>query len=310
MEKSIKVFAPASVSNVGCGFDTLGFAIDKPGDIIIVKHNKLNKVRITKITGDRGKLPKIIEHNTASVSLVSMLKALKSNAGFDIEIRKNMPLSSGLGSSAASAVGSVVALNELLDKPFSKNQLLDFALLGEAISSGTIHADNVAPSLLGGFILIRDYEPVDVIRIPIPGKLFCTIIYPHISINTGETRKLIKKTIPLKKARKHFGNVGALIAGLYNGDFALIGRSIVDEISEPARKHLINGYSEIKYAAIKAGAVACNISGSGPSLFAFSDSKSKAEKIGAAMQKVVERLKIKSTVYISKINSVGTKVLN
>lgn len=310
MEKSIKVFAPATISNIGCGFDTMGFAIDEPGDIVIVKKNKLNKLRITKITGDQGKIPKIIEQNTATGALLPMLKGLDIGFGFDIEIRKKMPICSGLGSSAASAVGAVVALNELLDKPLSTEKLLNFALQGEKIASGAIHADNVAPCLYGGFILARDYDPLDIIKIPSPKNLYCSVIYSDVRISTNEARKLIKKSIPLKKARKHFGNVGALVKGLMTNDIDLIGRSVVDEISEPARRHLIPGYDEIKQSALDNGAVACNISGSGPSVFAFSNSKQKAEKIGLAMKHVVTKLKIKNNLYISKINQIGPKIIS
>lgn len=309
MEKTIKVYAPATISNIGCGFDTMGFAIDEPGDIVIIKKNNLSKLRITKITGDQGKIPKTIEDNTATGALIPMIKALDIDPGFDVEIRKKMPLCSGLGSSAASAVGAVAALNELLDKPFEIPQLLDFALQGEKIASGAIHADNVAPCLYGGFILARDYDPVDIITIPAPKNLYCSVIYSHVVISTSEARKLIKKSLPLKKARRHFGNVGALVKGLMTDDIDLIGRSVVDEISEPARRHLIPGYDNIKQTALDNGAVACNISGSGPSVFAFSDSKEKAEKIGKAMKKEVTKIKIKSNLYISKINPVGPKIL-
>lgn len=310
MEKSIKVFAPATVSNVGCGFDTLGFAINEPGDIVILRKNSLGKVRITNITGDKGLIPKETELNTASMAVKHLLAKFNSGIGLDIEIRKKMPLCSGLGSSAASAVGAVVAANKLLDDPFSRNELLNFALLGEKIASKAIHADNVAPCLFGGFILVRDYNPPDIIELKYPKEIYCTVLYPHIKINTAEARKLINKNLPLSKARKHIGNIGSLVAGLSTSNYELIGKSIVDEIAEPYRAKLIPGYYEIKNSALNAGAIACNISGSGPSIFAFSKNESSADFIGARMLSKLKRHNLKGSLFISTINPDGPKLLS
>lgn len=309
MLKSIKVFAPASVSNVGCGFDTIGFAINGLGDELIIKPNSHGILNIKKIIGDKGRLPKNAEANTATVAMLSMLKSLKSRQGFDIEIRKKMPLCSGLGSSAASAVAGVFALNEILERPLDRNELLKFALDGEFIASRAIHADNVAPSLFGGFNLIRSYNPIDIIKIHPPKSLHCTVLYIDTEINTAESRKLISKNIPLKKSREHFGNIGALVHGLHISDYSLIGRSIQDFIAEPARGKLIPHYYEVKEAALNAGAFGCNISGSGPSIFAFSDSENHAAQIGNAMKNVFSTKDIKRKVYISKINTDGPVVL-
>ncbi|MBL1215236.1 MAG: homoserine kinase [Ignavibacteriae bacterium] len=309
MEKTIKVFAPATVSNVGCGFDTLGFALNEPGDIVILKKNNLNKIKVTKITGDKGAISKKMEENTASMAVKHLLSKLNDSIGIDIEIRKKMPLSSGLGSSAASAVAAVFAANKLLNNPFSKNELLEFALLGEKVASKAIHADNVAPCLFGGFILVRDYNPADIVELNYPRNMYCTVLYPQLKINTSEARKLIKKNLQLTKARRHFGNIGALVAGLNNSDYELIGKSIVDEISEPFRSKLIPGYFDIKNAALTAGAIACNISGSGPSIFAFSKNQKEANKIGAEMMLALKKKNIQGKVYISKINPNGPKVI-
>ena len=310
MGKSIKVFAPATVSNVGCGFDTLGFAINEPGDIVILRKNNLGKVRITNITGDKGLIPKETELNTASMAVKHLLVKLNSGIGLDIEIRKKMPLCSGLGSSAASAVGAVVAANKLLDDPFSRSELLNFALLGEKIASKAIHADNVAPCLFGGFVLVRDYNPPDIIELKYPKEIYCTVLYPHIKINTAEARKLIKKNLPLSKARKHIGNIGSLVVGLSTSNYELIGKSIVDEIAEPHRAKLIPGYYEIKNSALNAGAIACNISGSGPSIFAFSKNESSADFIGARMLSKLKSHNEKGSLFVSKINPDGPKVLS
>ncbi|MCB0751719.1 MAG: homoserine kinase, partial [Ignavibacteriae bacterium] len=240
MNKSIEVFAPATISNVGCGFDTIGFAINEPGDIVSLKLRNDKKVIIRKITGDGKVLPYDPKKNTATVGILELLKNYKDKSiGVDVTIKKKMPIGSGLGSSAASSVAAVYGLNKLLGEPFTEMQTLDFAIKGESIASGAIHADNVAPCLFGGFILIRDYNPIDLIKLPVPKNLYCAVVFPHIVIETKKARKLIKKQIPVPKARKHFGNVGALVNALYKNDIDLLGRTIHDEISEPARATLI-----------------------------------------------------------------------
>jgi homoserine kinase len=287
MNKEIKVFASASVSNVACGFDIMGFAIDQPGDEVTLRLNEHPGVRITNICGDSGKLPADPTKNTAGAPIIALLKHLGINVGIDMEIHKKMPLGSGLGSSAASAV----------------------AAEGEKIASGAVHADNVAPCLYGGFVLIRGYNPIDVIEIPVPDELHCTIIHSQIEINTIEARRILPKEIPLIKAKTQWGNTAGLIAGLMKKDFGLISRSLVDVIIEPVRAGLIPGYEKIKNAAMEAGALGCNISGSGPAIFALSTSKEKAEEIGKAMQTEVDKIDLKNTVYISKINKQGPRVV-
>lgn len=310
MIKKIKIFAPATVSNVGCGFDTIGFAIDQPGDIVSLRLRNDGIVNVKSISGDGGVLPYRTDKNTATVGIIEMLKNLKDpKIGVDVTISKKMPIGSGLGSSAASSVAAVYGMNKLLEDHFSENDVLNFAIKGESIASGAIHADNVAPSLFGGFILIRSYNPIDIIKLPVPDGLFCTVIFPHIVIETKKARKLIKKQMPLKTARKHFGNIGTLVSGLYENDLDKIGRSIEDEISEPARAALIPKFYDIKNAALNVGAYGCSISGSGPSIFAFSNSLDNAKKIGTAMKKIVTKSGIKSTLYISKINPQGPKVI-
>jgi len=310
MRKSIKVFAPATISNVGCGFDTIGFAINEPGDIVKLKLRNDGKVRIYKISGDGGVLPKGIDKNTATVSILEFLKKYEDrNLGVDVEIRKKMPIGSGLGSSAASAVAGVYGLNKLLNNPFSEAEILDFAVKGESIASGAIHADNVAPCLLGGFILIRDYNPLDLIKLPIPKNLFCAVIYPHLVIETKKARKLIKKHIPIQSARKHFGNIGSLVSALYTNNINLLSKTIYDEISEPPRSKLITGFSDIKNAAMRSGAYGCSISGSGPSIFAFAKSRISANKIAIAMNSIAKINGMNSSMYVSKINTIGPKII-
>jgi homoserine kinase len=310
MKKEITVFAPASVTNVSCGFDIMGFAIDGPGDELKLKISKKPGIVITKITGDHGRLPKQVEKNTAGASIASLVKYLGFSKGIEIEICKKMSLASGLGSSAASAVASVFALNEILGRPLSKKELLPFALEGEKLTcGGAPHADNVSASLFGGFIIVRSLNPLDVINIDVPEDLFCTIVHPDIEIHTGDTRKILKKQILLSDAVQQWGNVASLVAGLLKKDYKLIGRSLQDVIVEPIRSILIPGFSEIKQAALNAGALGSSISGSGPSIFAFSASKKTAKNIGKEMQSVLSNLDIESDLYISRINKEGPRVL-
>jgi len=307
--KSIKVFAPASVSNVGPGFDMMGFALNEPGDEIIVKLNNSNKLQITKITGDSGKLPLNPEKNTTTGAINSLFKKYEIKEGLDITINKKMGIGSGLGSSAASAVAGVFAVNKLLDLKISKYDLLEHALAGEFIASGGIHADNVAPCLFGGFVLIRGYNPVDIIKLDYPTNLLCTVVYPDIEIKTSEARKILSKSIPIQDAIAQAGNAAGLTLGLMKKDFKLISRSIEDKIAEPKRAKLLPCYNDVRNSALEAGALNCNISGSGPSMFAFSTSERDAERIGTAMKIAALNKGFKSSLYISKINKKGPVVL-
>lgn len=307
--KSIKVVVPATVSNVGPGFDIMGFAINTPVEEMIVRLTDKPGIRILKITGDKSGIPFDIKKNTATVALTNMLSSLQINIGIELEIRKKIISGSGLGSSAASAVAAPFALNELLDRPFTKYELMEFALLGEKIAAGSIHADNVAPCLFGGFILIRGYNPTDIIKLSSPKKLFCTILHPQFEIKTSEARKLIMKRLPMKDVITQTGNAAGLVAGLLKSDYDLIKRSMNDLIAEPVRAKLIPGFYEIKKAALNAESIGCSISGSGPAMFAFSTSKENAEKIGKEMKKVSSKYVKKNIVYNSAIDKVGPHVI-
>lgn len=303
----IKVFAPASVANVACGFDVLGFAIDKPGDEIIVRHTDTKGLKISKITG--GKLPYEVEKNTAGYAALKLLEYLgETEMGIEMEIHKKMPFGSGLGSSAASAAGAVFAINSLLRNPLEKRELLQFAVLGESIASGAIHADNVAPSLLGGMTLVRDSETLDVHRIFTPKGLYATVIYPKVEVLTKEARAILKPEIPLKSMVKQSANLGAFVLGMFNSDFDLIKRSLQDVVIEPQRAQLIPHFFDVKNAALTEGVLGCSISGSGPSIFALSQNSLVAEKAGEAMKKVYEKAKIECELYISPINLEGTSL--
>jgi homoserine kinase len=271
--------------------------IDKPG------------VHLSKITGDGGALPLDPSKNTAGVSVLKLLEALKTKQGVEIEVHKNMPLGSGLGSSAASAAASVFAINVLLDSPFSTTELVSFAMQAEKVACGSAHADNVAPALFGGFTLIRSYEPLDIVEIPIKKELYCTILHPKIEIRTETARAILKKDLSLKQHVMQSANAAGLIAGLIKGDYALIGRSLHDVVAEPVRSTLIPGFSKIKTAALNAGALGCSLSGSGPSLFALSQDKILADIIGLAMQKACLDNKLACDLYVSSINRQGPRIL-
>jgi homoserine kinase len=306
---SIKVSTSATVSNVGCGFDVMGFSTEIESDEVIIKLNDKKGITISKISGDNGRLPLDIQINTCTKAMLAMLKGLGTNIGLDVKISKKIGFGSGLGSSASSAVAGAFALNELLGKPFTKHELLNYAIEGEKIASQATHADNVAPCLFGGFVLIRAYDPIDIIRLKHSNNLFCTIIYPELVIKTCEARKMLGRNIPLKIGIKQWGNVGALVAGILSNDIDLMGRAIQDFVAEPKRATLIPGYYEIKNAALDAGAKGCNISGSGPAIFAFSDNENTAWEISRAMKKVVNKQNVNNKIFVSRINKSGPKII-
>lgn len=308
--REISVFAPASVANLSCGFDVLGFALKEPGDEVTVRRSEKSSLTISRITGEEGRLPLSVEKNTAGVAVRRLLDDLETDEGFDIEIHKKMPLGSGLGSSAASAVGAVVAVNELLGCPYDKLELLSFAAEGERVASGTAHLDNVAPALMGGIVLIRDQESADIIELDCPRPLYATVVHPHIEIKTEDTRKMLRREVPLRKAVQQWGNVGGLVAGLLKGDYELISRSLNDVIVEPIRSVLIPGYDEVKRSALDAGALGSGISGSGPSVFALSKEEDIARQAGAAMCGAFDHIGLENDMYISRINRESPRILH
>ena len=307
--KSVTVFAPATVANVACGFDIFGFAVNEPGDVAKVTLRENPGVEITRITGDNGKLPKAAEKNTAGFAALRYLETIQSQQGVAIELHKKMPLSSGLGSSAASAVAVLFAINTLFDNRLTKSELLGIALQSEKLACGAAHADNVAPALFGGFLLIRENNPPDIVELPVPENLYCTIIHPEIEINTADARNILAPNVPLKDAVKQWANTAGLVAGLYRKDLTLISRSMNDYIIEPQRAKLIPHFYEIKKAALDRGALGCSISGSGPSLFALSNSQEIAQKIAGSMSAVLANYKICNQIYISTINTEGPKII-
>jgi len=281
----IAVYAPGSVSNVACGFDVLGFALDEPGDVVIAAPQDASGVSITAIHGDHGRLSTDPRKNTASAAVLALLARLETIRGISLTIHKGLPLASGIGSSGASAVAAVVAANEVLGRPASMELLLECAMAGEQAGCGSIHPDNVTPSLYGGFILARSAQPPDIVRLPVPTGLACALLHPRIEIETGAARRLLGDQVNLKDATRQWANVGALVAALYTSDLELLSRSLVDHIAEPKRASLVPGLAAIKAAAVSAGALGCSLSGSGPSIFALAASLELAQAAGTAMQR-------------------------
>ena len=306
---SVRVFAPATVANVASGFDVLGFALERPGDVVELRRREERRVEVTAIEGDGGKLPRDARRNTAAVSAAAFLEKIGFPFGLDIRLEKRMPLSSGLGSSAASSVAAVFGANLLAGSPLSLRELLPFTMLAEGVACGSAHADNVAPALLGGFVLIRSYEPLDVVRLPVPDGLAAAVVHPHTEVPTADARRILRKELKLSDAIRQWGNLAALVAALYEGDLELLGRSLLDVVAEPVRSLLIPGFPRVKAAALESGALGCSISGSGPSVFSLCRTPEEAEKVGAAMQGGFREIGLESDLYLSAVNRSGPVVL-
>lgn len=307
--KSVRAFAPATVANVCCGFDILGFAVDAPGDEVVLTLRDDSEIKVVAIHGDGGRLPLESNKNTASVAVASLLKELGSTQGVDIELFKNLPLGSGMGSSAASGAAALVAMNHLLGNPLTREDLVRHAMESERIACGSAHADNVAPCLLGGFVLVRDYYPLDIVKVPVAQDLFCTLVHPHLELKTEDSRRVLKPTLPLKDAITQSGNIAGLMLGLIKPDFNLIGRSLKDVIAEPIRSAFIPGFNQLREKAIEAGALGFGISGSGPTVFAISVDHEKAMASGLVIQHQFSKYNLASDVFVSKINMEGARVL-
>ncbi len=311
MKNSIKIFAPATVANVVCGFDVLGFAVNAPGDEVVMRRVEKPGITIKKITGDDGRLPLDAAKNTVSASVKHYLDHIgRPDLGIEIELHKKMPIGSGLGSSSASTVAGLFAINELLDKPLSPMELVPFAMKGEELACGYGHADNVAPAILGGFVLIRSYEPLEIIRLPHPESLYCAIIFPEVDVPTRDARQMIRQKVFLKDAVTQWGNIAGLVSGLFLKDIDLIGRSMKDILVEPVRSILIPDFYKMREMAMESGAVSFGISGSGPSVFAFCKNEADAVFITQKIAKHLDSLGIFSKTYVSPINKKGPIILD
>ncbi|MGB4846364.1 MAG: homoserine kinase [Saprospiraceae bacterium] len=307
MNSGLKVIAPASVSNLACGFDTLGMAIDIPSDEIIGKWSDTPGIRILEITGHKKEIPLSPEKNIAGITAMALLRHLgEEKRGLDLKIHKHIPAGSGLGSSASSATAAAVLINEMLNRPLEKRDLIPFALEGEVTASGSRHGDNIIPALIGGLILIRDIETYDYHRIYTPPGLFMAILLPDVMISTKAAREILRKEVTLKEMIVQSANLGSFIIGMNLGDLDLISRSMKDHIIEPQRKHLIPHFEKVQQAALSLGALGCSISGAGPAIFALCQEKLKASEIAAAMHEVYKRHKLEARSFVGSINHEGT----
>ncbi len=304
----IRIFSPATVANVNCGFDVLGFALQGLGDEMLLRKTATKGIKITKISG--ADLPMDPMLNVSGVAGNAMLGALNLDFGFEIEIHKKIRLGSGVGSSAASAAGVVYGINQFLKKPLSNLELSFFAMKGEAIASGNEHADNVAPCIYGGFTLITGYDPLNIVSLPVPQELFVTIIHPHIEIKTKESRELLPEQVPLKIAVMQSGYLAGLVSALHSSDYQQIANCAKDVLAEPYRKKTIPHYDSLKDTALKAGGLAFGISGSGPSMFTLCEGIKTANKVQARLMKTLSKHKLMADSYVSPISTSGNIVMD
>ena len=306
---AVTAFAPATVSNVACGFDVLGFALASPGDAVTARPGPSGVV-IDDVTGDAGRLPRDAARNTAGIAARALLDRTGERRGVALTIRKGLPLASGLGGSAASAAAAVVAVDELFNLRSSIETLIGCALEGERLGAGSAHADNIAPSICGGFVLVRRANPPDIVRLPVPAGLTAVVVHPDLEIETAMARQLLGDTVLLADAIQQWANLGAFVDSLHRGDFELMARSLEDRIAEPRRASLVPGFAAIKEAAVAAGALGCSLSGSGPSLFALCRGAADAERVAGAMTAAVDRhIGGTSQTYISSVAPHGARVV-
>jgi homoserine kinase len=308
---SVTAFAPATVANVGCGFDIMGFALKGIGDKVTITMQQDNDDPFISLSGSYANMiPRERQKNTAGVAVNAYLAASgKTGTMLGISLEKNLPLGSGMGSSAASAAAAVFALNNLFGNPLTTTELIPFAMEGERIACGTSHADNVAPSLLGGFVLIRSYKPLDIIQVKCPDELYCTVIHPHIQLNTSDARRILKRDIPLNDVITQSANTAAFMTGIIKEDFDLIGRSICDLVAEPKRTRLIPGFEKARQAALATGAIGCGISGSGPSVFALCIGETVSWQVAEVIKKTFSEEGLASDSFVSTLNSPGAFII-
>ena len=301
----LKIFAPATVANVSCGFDSLGFAVDTIGDEMTFTKTSEKGVKITNITG--ADLPYDVDKNAASAVIKKILLDAKADFGIALTIHKGFSPGSGLGSSAASAAGAAFGVNQFLADKYSNLELTKFAMFGEEVACGSAIADNVAAAIYGGFVLVRSYEPLEIIKLPVPEALRVVAIHPQIAIKTKDAREVLPKEIALKNAVTQWANVGGLVSGLFTNNYELISNSLVDVIVEPFRKGLIPFFDEVKTNALNAGALGAGISGSGPTIFALCKGEKSAKDVYKAIESTYKETGIGNEMFISKINPQGMK---
>ena len=304
--KKVRVFAPASIANMGCGFDVIGLALDEVGDILEITQSEGDGLSITNKSG--VPLPENIEENVITPVVRSFLKKIGRKAQIDVTICEKIYPGSGIGSSAASSAAAAYGMNELFGCPLSEEEVVICAMEGENLASGGYHADNAAPAVMGGIVLIRGYEPLDLVQLPIPGNFYCAVVYPHLAVSTKEAREILPKEVPMHNAVSQWGNVGGLVAGLYSGNIPLVGRAMQDLVAEPYRKKFIPDFDILREAVLSCGALAFNISGSGPSVFALCDHKGSAQAAGKVMREHFSKNNIGCEVYVVKVSNKGAKL--
>jgi homoserine kinase len=304
--KSISVQAPGTVANLVCGFDILGLCLEAPYDVMDL--TLLTEKKVVISSADGYPLPTDPALNTAGAPLLEMLEELDEAVGFEVVIHKHIKPGSGIGSSAASAAGAVVAANHLLGNRFSKEDLVRFAMAGEKVATGVKHADNIAPCIYGGITLIRSIFPLDIVTLPVP-NLLVTIVHPQIEVKTSDARQILRKEVTLKQAIKQWGNIAGLVSGLFKNDIALIGRSLEDVIVEPIRSMLIPGFDEVKVCCKEAGALGGGISGAGPSIFMLNEDEATAKRVEGVMKAIYGRIGIDCYTYVTQISTTGVKVI-
>ncbi|HTK05060.1 MAG TPA: homoserine kinase [Candidatus Eisenbacteria bacterium] len=303
-------FAPATVANVGPGFDVFGFALEKPGDTVEAWRIEKKGVRLVEVTGDDGKLTRETDKNVASAVAGRMLRGAAAKFGVAVSLHKGLPLGSGLGSSSASAVAAALAVNAILDRPYAQDELLEFARYGEKIACGAAHVDNVAPALYGGFTVIVRQEPPEVVRLQCPKSWRAVVAHPHFELSTRKARAVLPRTVPLSRVTANVAGAAAAVAAVMGGDLASLGRAITREaIVTRARAGLIPGFKEVGEAAMAAGAAGFSISGAGPSIFALTDGDRRATLVGAKMVAAWRRLGIAADLYVSRVGAPGARLL-
>jgi homoserine kinase len=307
--RSATAFAPASIGNVAAGFDVLGHAMDAVGDHVTVTRSGEGGVRIVSVTGIAGALPTDPAANTATAGLLRLIDERRLPFGFDVAIRKGIPLGSGMGGSASSAVAGIVAASAVLGEPLTESEMFRYAMVGEAVASGAMHGDNVAPILLGGLRLVRAIDPPDVVRIPVPARVRCVLVHPALRLDTRTARAVLPREVPLSLAVHQAAELAGLVAACFLGDVALIGRSLVDHVVEPARAPLVPGFRAVQRAAMDAGALGCSLSGAGPSLFAWCDGDEAASAVRAGMTEAFAAEGVESEAWISPVDCPGARIV-
>ena len=306
--KRIKVFAPASIANLGCGFDIMGMALDEVGDVLEMTLDEDGEgISIDNETD--VPLPSDIEDNVITPVLRKFFALTGKSGRVDVRVLKKIFPGSGIGSSAASSAAAAFGINELFGAPLGEEDVVVCAMEGENLASGGYHADNAAPAVMGGITLIRGYEPLDIIKLPVPGNLYCPVIHPHLTVSTKQARSILPKEIPMHTAVTQWGNVGGLVAGLCTGNIELVGRSMRDAVAEPFRKQFIPGFDELRAKLLGAGALAMNISGSGPSVFALAGRGDIAQRVGAIMERHFAQQGILSETYVVKVSNKGARLI-